>query len=188
MSDPIAPSGGSTSGPLAPTARNATGLVTRIGERIADELDARGWDGLSDKARRNLFATGFSAIGCGAFLALGLVLVVLNAAGMVGKSNVGAAQAAIVAPVAVTVDPLALQPGESHYLIVRGDVLGTIAQAKGVTLEGLRIRNTALLTEWREACEEATTRDPSTCVDTIRRGKKLVIPATSAEPPTSPAQ
>ncbi len=151
-----------------------------VGDAVADGLDWLGAAGIAEHARNNVIMVGVTFFG---FFALAIFVFIVMVFGEFATSNIADHNDAAIAmpesgaPAAAAIDPLTLGPGEEFYPIVRNDTLGAIAQAKNVSLDALRGRNVVLLNEWRKACEEATTRDPSTCVDTIRRGKKLVIPA-----------
>lgn len=182
MSDELARPGASASSPLLPApVRRA---AENIGEHIADELDNLGWYGLSDNARRNLLATGFSAVGCSGFLAVMLVLFLLRTAGLMGDDSPVIVAQSFAVTANDDVDPLALQPGEELYRVVANDALSVIAVKNGVTMEALVTRNAGILAEWEATCLKKAVVNPGACTDVVIKGKDLVIPA-SAEPATS---
>lgn len=149
-----------------------TRAAEALGGKVADTFDWLGAAGISDTARRNLLATGFTTFGCGTLIVITALIAV------VGNLTAGAPKEPVAEPApAVQVDPPALAPGEIYYVVQRGDTLSQIAAFNRVTTDELEARNAPVLDEWRGECLAKAKEKPGACVKVVYPGRKLVVPA-----------
>lgn len=150
-----------------------TRAAEALGGKVADTFDWLGAAGISETARRNLLATGFTTFGCGTLIVLTALIA------MVGNLTAGAPKEPVAVPapaVQQQVDPLALAPGEIYYVVQRGDTLSQIAAFNEVPMGMFEARNAPVLDEWRGECLAKAKDKPGACVKVVYPGRKLVVP------------